>query len=165
MAPAPGSFRAADGAGLDGMAGEPAAEVGGEGGGGLVAAGGVFLQALQADRLDIAGQARVQFSQGGRLFGKNLHDQHLTLAAERQFAGQQAEQDHAQRVHVAAAVGVMRLAASLLRRHVRRGAEDCALDRHRDFARVAFGEAEVGDEGGEGGRLRHTSPTRKRGVG
>lgn len=40
----------------------------------------------------------------------------------------------------------MCFAASLLQRHIRRRAEDCSLDRHCDFARVALCEAEVGDE-------------------
>ena len=50
------------------------------------------------------------------------------IAAERQLAGQQLVEDHAQAVDVAAAVDPVALAAGLLGAHVGRRAEHLAVD-------------------------------------
>ena len=73
-------------------------------------------------------------------------DEHPRVAAERQLAGQKLEKNHAQRVDVAAARRRrVPSPAGLLGRHVGRRAEDLPLDGHRDFARLALGQAEVRD--------------------
>ena len=70
-------------------------------------------------------------------------DEHPGVAAEWKFAGEQLEQDHAERINVAAAVGRVGFALSLFGRHVGGRAEDLAVHRHRDFAHFAAGQAEV----------------------
>jgi hypothetical protein len=74
---------------------------------------------------------------------QDLVQEHPLRAAERQLASQQLVQHHPQAVHVGPAVHLVRVAAGLLRAHVRRGAQHLALDGHRDLAGVALGQAEV----------------------
>ena len=73
----------------------------------------------------------------------DLLDQHPRVAAERQLAGEQLEQDHAERINVAAAVGAVGFPFGLFGRHVGRRAQHLAVDRHRDFAHFAPRQAEV----------------------
>ena len=70
---------------------------------------------------------RVELSRAGRLVVDHLVNQHPRVAAERQLAGQQLKQNHAERVHVAAAVGRVGFAFRLLRRHVGRRAQHLAV--------------------------------------
>ena len=49
----------------------------------------VLLQALQADRLQVARHAAVQLPRAGRLLVEQLMDQHLDVAAERLLAGRE----------------------------------------------------------------------------
>ena len=76
-----------------------------------------------------------------------MHQQHSALAAKRQFAREKFEQDHAQRVNVAASIGPVPLAAGLLGRHVGRRAQQLSLDREGHFADFAACQAEVDDVG------------------
>ena len=74
-----------------------------------------------------------------------MQNEHPPIAAERPLAGQQLVQHDAKAVHVAAGIDAVRLAASLFRRHVRRGAEYFAFRRHRGrIIAVAFRKTEVG---------------------
>ena len=98
---------------------------------------------LQADRLQVAGDVVVEAPRAARLVVQHLVQQHPRRAAERQLAGQQLVEDHAQAVDVAAAVDAVRLAPGLLGAHVGRRAQHLAVDRHRDLARLALGQAEV----------------------
>jgi hypothetical protein len=112
---------------------------------GLVTPVRLFRQALERDRFQVFGDVPVQFAGTGRLVVQDLQREHPLRAAERQFARQELEENHAQAVNVAAGVDAMSFAAGLLGRHVRRRAEDLSFERHRQFARVALGQAEVGD--------------------
>ena len=71
-----------------------------------------------------------------------MHE-HPRVAAERQLAGEQLEQNHAQRIDVAAAIGRVGFALGLLGRHVGRRAQDLAVHRDGHFADFAAGQAEV----------------------
>ena len=68
----------------------------GEGGGGGETAGRVFLQALQAERVEVGGDLAVELRRRRRVRIQNLlHEQLLvSLGAEGAFAGQQLEQNH-----------------------------------------------------------------------
>ena len=71
-----------------------------------------------------------------------MHE-HPGVAAEGEFAGEELEQDDAERIHVAAAVGGVGFALGLFGRHVGGRAEDLAVHRDGDFAHFAAGQAEV----------------------
>lgn len=101
---------------------EEAVEFLGEGGGGGEAAGRVFLQALQAERVEGGGDLAVELRRRRRVRIQNLlHEQlRVSLGAEGAFAGQQLEQNHPHGPSVRAAIdGVAVL--PLLRRHVLAG--------------------------------------------
>ena len=100
---------------------------------------------LEADRLQVARDVVVERRGRPRLVVQHLVQQHPRRAAERQLAGQQLVEDHAEAVDVGAAVDLVRLAAGLLGAHVGGRAQHLALERHRDLARVALGQAEVHD--------------------
>ena len=72
-----------------------------------------------------------------------LVQQHPRRAAERQLAREQLIENHSQAVDVRAAVDAVRLALGLLRAHVRRRAEDLAVDGHRYVCGLPLGQAEV----------------------
>ena len=84
-----------------------ASQVGGEFGRGGVAAWRFLFEALAADRFEIAGHARVELAWRGSLFVHDLVQQRAQIAAEGQFARQRLKQDHSQRIHVGASVGVV----------------------------------------------------------
>ncbi len=91
------------------------------------------------------GTARIELARTRRLFGKYLHHEHPRIAAERKLAGEQLEEDHAEAVNIASAVGLVAFAARLLGGHVRRSAEHAAVDRERELAGVALGQAKIHD--------------------
>src|SRR5262249_56229647 len=64
----------AGGAGGDGRAGEEAVEVVGEGLGRAVAGAGVFLEALEGDGLQVAVDAAVEGTRGGRVVLDDLEE-------------------------------------------------------------------------------------------
>jgi hypothetical protein len=72
--PSSESFAGRDGPGLDRLVGQPAVEVVGQLGGAAVAAGRVFLQALQADRLQVPVERRDQLARRCRLPVEDLQD-------------------------------------------------------------------------------------------
>ena len=117
----------------------------GEGGGGGEAAGWVFLQALQAERVEVGGDLAVELRRRRQVRIQNLlHEQLLvSLGAEGAFAGQQLEQNHPHGPSVRAAIdGVAVL--PLLRRHVRGGTEQLTRWRHHVLGLgVTLGHAEV----------------------
>lgn len=91
----------------------------------------VFLQALQAERVEVGGDLAVELRRRRRVRIQNLlHEQLLvSLGAEGAFAGQQLEQNHPHGPSVRAAIdGVAVL--PLLRRHVRGGTEQLTRLRH-----------------------------------
>ena len=101
------------------------------------------LQALRANGGQIARNVLVQTAGIGRIFGQSLVDLHLRIAAERQFAGQQFEQNDTQRIHIGSPVHRLALAARLFRRHVGGSAENLAIDSHCHFFGIAFCQAKI----------------------
>ena len=71
-----------------------------------------------------------------------MHE-HPGVAAEGKLAGEELEEDHAERIDIAAAVGGVGFALGLFGRHVGRRAEDLAVHRDGDFADFAARQAEV----------------------
>jgi len=57
----------------------------------LITSGGIFLQALERNGLQIARHLRIDLPWTGRFFIKNAHDEHAGFAPEGRFAGQQLE--------------------------------------------------------------------------
>ena len=72
-----------------------------------VAPAGLLGHRLQADRLQVARDAVVEAARRPRLVVQHLVQQHPRGAAERQLAGQQLVEDHAQAVDVAAAIDLV----------------------------------------------------------
>ncbi len=87
-----------DGAGVDWLAVEEAVEFLGEGGGGGEAAGLVFLQALQAERVEVGGDLAVELRWRLRIVVENLffHPHEVARGSEGELAGQQLEQHYAE---------------------------------------------------------------------
>ena len=102
-----------------------------------------FLKTFQADRLQISWNATIESARAGRLVLNNLLEQHADASAKRRVSRKQFEEDDAKRVHVRTAIRIVAGARGLLRRHVGRSADDLALDRHCDLARVSFGQSEI----------------------
>ena len=75
----------------------------------------LFLQALQANGLQVARNIGVEPSGAGGLIMDDVVKQHADIAAEGPFAGKQLEEDDAQRIHVRAAVRLVRFALGLFR--------------------------------------------------
>ena len=121
------------------------AELAGQFAGRGVSPVGFLFQALQADRLQVAGYAGVELAWAGRLVLDHLHQQHPQVAAERQLAAEHLEEHHPQRVHVRAPIGRVAFALGLFGRHVGRRSQDIAGHRQRGLARLALGQAEVHD--------------------
>jgi hypothetical protein len=145
-APAPGALDAADRPGGNGAAVEERLQVVGQGGGRGVAPGRLLVQALEADRLQVARQPRHQPAGRHRLVGQHLqHRVERRLGPERRAAGQALVEDGAQGVDVGGGADLLRLARRLLRRHVGGGAEDGAGLRLAADVVQALGQAEVGD--------------------
>ena len=91
LAPLAGSFPLGDGAGVDWLAVEEAVEFLGEGGGGGEAAGRIFLQALQAERVEVGGDLAVELRRRRRVVVDDLFAQSAVadrVASERSLAGE-----------------------------------------------------------------------------
>jgi hypothetical protein len=86
---------------VDEFAGEPAAEIGGEGEGGGVAAGGVFGEGFEEDGFEVARDGVVQGARGAGFVVQDLVQEHARVAAERQFARDEFVEHDAERVYVA----------------------------------------------------------------
>ena len=143
--PAPALLNTTDGPRLNRLSFDPPPEIVGRCLSRLIALIRGLFQALQADRFQVPRDPAVQPPRAGRLRPQDLHDQHPLVAAEGALAGEQLEQDHAQRIDVAAAVGRVPFTSGLFGRHVGRRAQHVAFAGHRDLARLAFGQAEIHD--------------------
>ena len=116
----------------------------GEGGGGGEAAGRVFLQALQAERVEVGGDLAVELRRRRRVVVFDLFAQQflVALGTERTLAGEELEQDDSQGPEVGAAIDV--LALPLFRRTVRgRAARRTLRGQLETGFRVTPGQAEV----------------------
>jgi hypothetical protein len=111
--------------------------------GAAVAAARLLVQALEADRFQIARHAVVETPWRARILLKHLPQHHAHVAPEGRFAGQHQVEDGAQAVDVRSPVHSMSLAARLLGAHVTRRAENLPLGRHGHFAGIAQGQTEV----------------------
>src|SRR5262249_4149502 len=117
----------------------------------VVAAGRLLLQAFQADRFQVARQARFELPQRRRLAFEHLADR-LDRAGrlERRAAGEQLVEGGAQGGDVGGRADRAVLAGGLLRRHVTGGAHDGTAGRLRRVVVHSLGQAEVGDLRDEG---------------
>ena len=77
----------------------------------------------------------------------HLVDEHPGIPAKRQFASEQLEQDHTQRVHIAARICVVGRSLGLLRRHVGGRPQHLAVHGHRDLTGLPLGQTEIHDPG------------------
>ena len=106
----------------------------------------VLLQALQADRLEVARDLRVEPPRRlGRGLAHGVERLGHAVAAERGLAGQQGVEDRAQAVDVGGRGDRPATPAGLLGRHVGRRAEDRARLGDLDVGLDPLGQAEVGD--------------------
>ena len=145
-APQPGALGGANAPCRDRPAVEPGPQVVGQGLGHRISAAGVLLQALQADRLQVARDGGVvpprRLGRGG---GAPRRASPPRVAAERGLAGQQGVEDGAQAVDVAGGGDRSAVAGGLLGRHVGRRAEDGPGMGELDVGLDPLGQAEVGD--------------------
>ena len=118
-------------------------QVGGQLAGRGVPPGRLLGQGLQADGLQVARNAIVDPARRPGVLVQELMDDHHPGAAKRQLAAQELVEHDAQAVDVAAAVDVMRPAGGLLGAHVRRRADDLAVDRHHRIGLRADGQPEI----------------------
>ncbi len=108
----------------------------------------LLLEALQADRLDVARQARDQPRGGDRLDRLDLLERLQQRGGlERRPAGQQLVQDRAQRIHVRGRSDVPGVAPGLLGRHVAGRAQHRIGLRQPRLDVQRLGQPEVGDLG------------------
>jgi hypothetical protein len=141
------SLQLPHGPGLDRLTVQETAQVVGQFSGALVAFGGLLVQALQAHRLQVGRQLRVEPARRHRLVANDLEQGVVDGGGlEGRAAGQALVQDRSQSVHVGQRPDVF-FALGLSRRHVRWRSHDGAGLRHGGVAVEAFGEAEVGDLG------------------
>ena len=153
LAPLPGPFPGRRRPGVDRLAVEEAAQVVGQLRGAGVAPGGLLFQALQADRLQVVRDARLELARRHRLLLDDLADGVDRVAGlERRPAGEQLVEDRAQRVDVGGRADVAGLARGLFRGHVAGGAEDGAALGLPRVVVDALGQAEIGDLGDGGPR-------------
>ena len=125
---------------------QPGAQVVGQGLGRRVAAARVLLQALQADRLQVARDLRVDPGRGlGTLLLHRSQGVDHAVAAEGRLAGQQRVEHGAQAVDVGRRGDRAAAARGLLGRHVGGRAQDGARLGQLDVLDQALGQAEVGD--------------------
>ena len=148
-APAAEVLDGGDATGVDGAAVEEAIEVVGQRVGVGVAAVGLLLQALQADRLQVARHLGLEPPRRHRLLGADLLQRvGRRRSPERRSAREQLVEDRAEGVLVDEGAGVIGLAAGLLGGHVVGRADDGAgTGLVRVVVPEAFGQAEVGDLG------------------
>ncbi len=112
-----------------------------------IAAGRHFLEAFEADGLDVLRHPRVQQPGRDRFLGHHLHySVERRCRLERRPAGQAFIQDCPQGINVARGPQLLDLAIGLLGSHVARCAQDGAGRRHARGAELPC-QAEVGDLG------------------
>src|SRR5207249_4392471 len=146
LRPAPQTLAGADGAGADRHAVEEAAQLVGQGVGTDVALAGLLLQAFEADRLQVARQARLEAAGRHRFLGAYLlqRGQHRRRQ-ERRPTGEALVEDRPEGVHIDGRADFVRPPGSLLRGHVARRAHDVPGAGLAGVATEQLGEAEVGD--------------------
>jgi len=137
-------------AGRERLSGEVVADVEGEIAGRSVPLVGIVGQGFQEERLEIPVNRLAQFPRAAHVFLGGPAQELITRArgTVREFAGEQAEQDHAEAVDVASCVDLGHAAGGLLGRHIGGRAGNVALDRYRRprvVAQESLCEAEVED--------------------
>ena len=173
FAPLPGAFPGGRGPGLDRVAFDEPAQVVGQRHGAGEPPRRVFLQAFEADRLQVMRDARLELSRRDRLLLDDLADRVDRIARpERRTADQQLVQDGAERVDVGRRADLAVLAPRLLGCHVTGGAEDRAGARLAGIVVHLLGQAEIRDLGhgvpgpvvrGQGGvRIELPAPDHRR---
>ena len=91
FAPSPSTLETADRPGQDRLTAEEASQIVRQVPRREVAAARVFLQALEADRLQVAGHEAIERTGTRRLMLEDLLQEHPHAAAKRQLAGQQLD--------------------------------------------------------------------------
>ena len=140
------AFRQAHRPGDDRFAAQPALQVIRQGFGRAVAALRFFVEALEANRFQVAVHLRVQQRRRTRFLLQNLpHGLECGAAGERGLAGQQFVHHRSEPIHVRRRRELAGLARGLFGGDVARGAEhgDRACD--RAFPLDQFGQAEIGE--------------------
>ena len=131
---------------MNGAVVEEASQIVGEIVGAGVTFGGVFLQAFQTNRLQVARQFWLQPAGRHRLLrAHQLQSLQHRGAAKRRPARQHLVEDGAQGIHVGRRADSLDLTRRLLGRHVARRAHDLAALRLPRFGVELLGQAEVGD--------------------
>ncbi len=134
------------GASQDRFTGEKSLKILGQRQGGRIALAAIFLQTLQADRLQITRHARLQLARRNRfLLANQVERVQRRRAAERRTAGDHLVQNGAERVNVGRRRDVLNAAKRLLRGHVGRRAHDVAGERQGLVLVKLLGQPEVGD--------------------
>ena len=127
-APAPRPFDRRDRAGEDRLPRDEAPAILGEELGGRIALGGLLLEALQADRLDVRRQLPDQARRRDRLLLDHLHDGVKgARAEERRSTDEHLVEHRPERIDVGRGAEVLQLPAGLLGGHVAGGAHDRAI--------------------------------------
>ena len=111
----------------------------------LVSLGGILLEALERDRLQVTRNRAIELAWTGGLVIDHLLKQHPGPAPKRQLTGQQLVEDHPQRVNIAAAIDPEPFPTGLFRRHVSRGAEHFPFHGHGNLAGLPLGQPKVHD--------------------
>ena len=148
IAPKPfsGAIQNLAGAGMNRLMVQPAVEVRGERSGRYIAAHRILLEALQADRLEIAIDLRVPETRLARLHFEYLPDRlERRPAGKRRLTGQQVIQHGAKTIDVGGGGQLAAIAGGSLRRDVAGGAEKLAGARERALGGENFCEAEIRD--------------------
>ena len=134
--------------GLDRVAVAIAVQVVGEVPGGDIPLPGVFLQAFQADRLQVARHAWDQPRRGHRVVVDDLAERlHRRLSLERRAPGQDLIEDRAQGIGIRGRSDVLGVPAGLLGGHVAGRAHDLTGLGLPAVRFQPLGQAEVGDLG------------------
>ncbi len=145
LRPLPGPLERPDRPGLDRLAGKGPPQVVGQRRRAGVAPGRVLMQALEANRLQVARHLRLQPTRRHRVVHRDLHQRVQRRRGPERWPPRQAlVEDRPQRVHVGRPPD--RLAAGLLGRHVRRRSQDRAAGRLPRLVEF-FRQPEVGDLG------------------
>ena len=153
LAPPPGPLRGGDPPRPDRLVGQEPPQVLRQGGRGRVAPGRLLVEALQADRLEVARQLRHQPRRRHRLAPLDLlQGLQRRGGPERRPAGQQLVEDRPQGVDVRRRARLPGLTAGLLGGHVAGRAHDQVGPRQGRLAVQHLGQAEVGDLGRAVGR-------------
>ena len=145
-APARSQTQAADRPRSNWIAGKEPAQLFGELSGRGIAAAGVFFQAFQTNRFQIARHAGTQTAGTGWLGRANLLESlKRRLRLERGPAGEEFVQDRAERVDIGGGPDVANPSGGLFRRHVAGRTQHGPGARQIDIGADRFCEAEVGD--------------------